>query len=464
MKGNFAFASTERNELRTPISGRVAQDQRWHGEIKSSFKKQPLSTFKNAQTVRFDIASTGRLDLSTPQGGQIPAESRWHGEPKSAFGKQPLSSRRTGGTLKMSERPEVTPIEPQMHDLGPAAYSVNRETWRSQVGTKLGKDHLEGTGISERSLPIVCQGELKRGRKVAHVSPAMQYPAGQHIAPVSRHRKAETLKFSERPETVPITAQMSNVGPASFNLRNHTTGQNKRGVIRWHPEKVQEPGVSRRAQPVIDQGELKHGRAVTAVAPTQQYPVSPVSNLAANSKHGKAPGMKFASRGEIFPLPVQNNTVGPAGYTIPSTLTMSGLRLPKNMKDDVAARTMRPKTVAFERMSRLHDDNVDTRPQTLSGWLNSQEAQEKIPQVDSLSDWLKVQGQPNRALKKTYHTVRLKHPGRGNVNPTFTPKAAGNVRSKAGQARILKELLDEHHEKKRKEKEVMELEEITPST
>ena len=117
----------------------------------------------------------------------------------------------------------------------------------------------------------------------------------------------------------------NNIGPAMFlHQLTHTGGlpaQREQKGIKFRQDPELPEGVSRRSLPIVDQGTIKQGCAISAVAPMQQYPVRSSSALGRQVlSTSKSAGSITIGRkmGESTraPPPITADTNGPAQFNL----------------------------------------------------------------------------------------------------------------------------------------------------
>ena len=155
---------------------------------------------------------------------------------------------------------------------------------------------------------------------------------------VSTRRNGGTVVFSERPVALEVPPCADVHGPAHNGYAVNPNHADKHRDCRscFYPENegaAAAQGITSRSLPIVDQGELKQGRPVQTLNPTQQYPsahggrATGRKQMLSNSR--SAPAFSFQPRPEPVQVLAQPNDLGPAQFRHGSTL-LGGVSLPPN--------------------------------------------------------------------------------------------------------------------------------------
>ncbi|GMH96066.1 hypothetical protein TrVE_jg13678 [Triparma verrucosa] len=330
-----------------------------------------------------------------------------------SLGRQVESRMKSSGsiTFNATEKPlERAPPPMPNNNIGPAQYFLQLThmgglpAQREQRGIRFRQDPELPEGISRRSLPIVDQGTLKQGQPISAVSGAQQYPVksnssmGQQINSRMKSSGSITFNATETPlERAPAPEPNNNLGPAQYLLQlTHTGGlpaQREQKGIRFRQDPELPEGISRRSLPVVDQGTLKQGVAVSAVDQYQQYPVKYSNSLGrqVQSRHRSSGTVTMSRRQNETgraPPPISADTNGPAQFNLSRSMSTGQL-------DNYPAKE--PRTI--------------TRAEAIKK--GSQLFNLSMPRNDSISSWLQEHGKEVKLFKQK---------GNGKLRQTMTKK------------------------------------------
>ncbi|GMH71220.1 hypothetical protein TrRE_jg5029 [Triparma retinervis] len=399
-----------------------------------------------------------------------------------SLGRQVESRHKSAGSITFNATetplPRCPPPEPN-NNLGPAQYLLQLThtgglpAQREQRGIKFRQDPELPEGVSRRSLPMVDQGTLKQGVAIDKVSGGQQYPInpskvnslGKQVD--SRHKSAGSITMSlpnQDLDRCPAPEPNNNLGPAQYLLQlTHTGGlpayrENKGIRFRQDPELPE--GISRRALPMVDQGTVKQGVAISKVLPYQQYPVKVGSSMGRQFLSTcKSAGSITMSRkmGESTRAPprVTADTNGPAQFNLSQNM---GTMSPYNPKvTTLTKREMREKGDKLFKLSMPKNDSISDwlmehgktdlkikksrgmgKLVTNTGYGGKKKIRKKakdpneddayVPpekksakdEIKSIADWLKKNGEPGKKnIFRAQYERREPDKSRGMVKPTF---------------------------------------------
>jgi hypothetical protein len=327
--------------------------------------------------------------------------------PVSAMGKQVLSTRISAGTIPMSSPTaplERNPFPEPMSNIGPAQF-FNEMTHtgglpahREQKGIKFRQDPELPEGISRRSLPIVDNGTLKQGCPISEVSYAAQYPVkasssmGKQLLSHSVSAGTITMTSPKRLlERNPFPEPMSDIGPAQFCHELTYVGglpahREQKGIkFRQDPELPE--GISRRSLPIVDNGTLKQGQAISVVDPYSQYPVTSTSSSLGRqikSQYRSAGGVTMSRNTSVMERSATTqsaDTNGPAQFNMSRTI---------DGKRTLGTSNLQTRTISRAAAERKGADLFNISK----------------PKDDSISQWLDKRGE-NVKIKVTKGVGRL---------------------------------------------------------
>lgn len=375
---------------------------------------------------------------------------------RSSIGKQTVSTQKTAprALAYASERPECQPILPSADIQGP------------QYNT------TPAFNFTQARAPTISMGRDDQNDlpPAATVAPMQQYPVdpfkndstGRQV--LSSRPNTSSCVFSERPETMPVPKLSSYEGPAQFcrEFKYGTRGVSFVKDTLTNDAEVQR--ITRRSFPIVDNGQLKQGRAVNIVHPKQQYPAKQYSSIGPQvlairpSVHAVA----FSRRPECMPPMNDASDVGPASFPQRSSFNAGGItRLPVNL----ASETNTPMPT-LTKVSNVSNHLVGSEScSTLAAWLKNSELQSSrdgnaaatlkitmgskkepsaaqqhkhaLESINSLSDWLREFGRPVHEKEAASHPTK----GRGHVAPTHVSKSS-NPTSAAAAARAASLILE----------------------
>ena len=359
----------------------------------------------------------------------------------STLGRQTISQRRTAPRVRLgvSERPECQPVAPSADIMGPQYDVTNAYNF----------SHSRAPSMK---MSVDNEDELP---PAATVTPMQQYPVdpskggatGRQF--LSKRPNTAAHSFSERPETMPVPVPSSYEGPAQFC---HETKFGDRGIAFMEEtlsNDAEVQRITRRSFPIVDNGQLKQGCAVTIVHPMQQYPV-PLKRyssigLQVLANRPATHAIRFSERPEPMALQVGASDVGPASFPQRSSFNTSSMgRLPLNLASE--HNTPMPSAT---KVSKVSDHLMGTHSCTsLAQWgkdaelkscrdgnaaaalkitlgskktpTEAQKRKHTLGTINSLSDWLREFGHPQGEAAAFARPAK----GRGHVAPTHVSKAS----------------------------------------